>query len=225
MSSIEVPPFTRDDYNMWKKKMVLFIKAANPAYMKILESGPYVPKKTIPGIAVTSTSSSVPEVEVPKDPFEYTDKEKEAVQLDANLQLIIFDSMDYDMSHQLMNCKSAKHMWDTMELIMAGSQENQLDILTSRYEAFKYLPGESITQVFERYNRLLNELSAQGKKYPLRETNWKFMVIMPRHLEPKVLAIRGRPDFKTMSLEQLYWKLKIYEMEREQRKIIYGTEF
>ncbi|XP_017246111.1 uncharacterized protein LOC108217742 [Daucus carota subsp. sativus] len=225
MSGFEVPLFSRDAYNMWKKKMLLFIKLSNPAYMKILESGSCVPKKTIPGIAATSTSSAVSEVEVPKDPFEYTDKEKEAVLLDANLQLIIFDSMDDDMSHQLMNCESAKHMWDTIELIMVGTQEYQLDILTSRYEAFKSLPGESITQVFERYYGLLNQLSAQGKKYPLRETNRKFMLTMPRHLEHQVSAIRERPDFKTMSLAELYWKLKIYEMEQEQRKIIYGTKF
>ena len=43
-------------------------------------------------------------------------------------------------------------MWDTVELIMEGTdevKENRLDILTSQYEAFKSLPAETITQVFE----------------------------------------------------------------------------
>ena len=78
------------------------------------------------------------------------------------------------MCHQIVNCTTTKHMWDTIELIMEGTEEvkeNRLDILTSQYEAFKSLSGESITQVFERYNKLLNELSIQGKTYPLRETN------------------------------------------------------
>ena len=63
-------------------------------------------------------------------------------------------------------------MWDTIGMIMEGTEEvreNRLDILTSQYEAFKSLPGESVTQVFERFNRLINELNIQGKKYPLRE--------------------------------------------------------
>ena len=50
-------------------------------------------------------------------------------------------------------------------------KENRLDILTSQYEAFKSLPGESITQVFERYNKFLNDLNLHGKVYTSREVN------------------------------------------------------
>ena len=56
------------------------------------------------------------------------------------------------MCHQIINCTTAKHMWDTIELIMEGTEEvkeNRLDIRTSQYEAFKFLSGESITQVFD----------------------------------------------------------------------------
>ena len=66
------------------------------------------------------------------------------------------------MLNQVINCSIAKKMWDTIELLMEGTyevKENRLDILTSQYEAFKSLPGESITQVFERYNKLLNDLN------------------------------------------------------------------
>ena len=121
----------------------------------------------------------VPQGFIPKEISEFSDSDKESVALDTNLQLIIVDSMDSDMCHQIVNCSTAKHMWDTIELIMEGTEEvkeNRLDILTSQYEAFKSLSGESITQVFERYNKLLNELSIQGKTYPLRETNRKFML-------------------------------------------------
>ena len=33
---------------------------------------------------------------------------------------------------------------------------NRLDILTTQYEAFKSLPGERITSVFERLDKLIN---------------------------------------------------------------------
>ena len=75
------------------------------------------------------------------------------------------------------------------------------------------LPGETITQVFERYNKLLNELSIQGKNYPLRETNMKFMLNLPHHVEHKVSSIRERDDFNIMTMEKLYEKLKTYDME------------
>ena len=59
-----------------------------------------------------------------------------------NLQLIIVDSVDSDMCHEIINRSTAKHMWDTIELLMEGTKEvkeNRLYILTSQYEAFKSL--------------------------------------------------------------------------------------
>ena len=50
----------------------------------------------------------------------------------------------------------------------------------------------------------------------------KFMLTLPHHVEHRVSSIRERDDFNTMSLEKLYGKLKTYEMEHEQRVIIYG---
>ena len=116
-------------------------------------------------------------------------------------------------------------MWDTIELLMEGTaevKENRLDILTSQYEAFKSLPGENISQVFERYNKLLNDLNLHGKHYSSREVNRKFMLTLPSHLEHKISSIRERDDINEMSIERLYVKLKTHEMEQEQRQIIYG---
>ena len=45
---IKVPPFDKDDYNNWKLKMLLYIRATNPLYIGILENGPFVPMKIIP---------------------------------------------------------------------------------------------------------------------------------------------------------------------------------
>ncbi|KAK1374545.1 hypothetical protein POM88_030738 [Heracleum sosnowskyi] len=129
------------------------------------------------------------------------------------------------MSYQLMNYVSGKQMWDTINLIMEGTedvQENRSDILTSQYESFRSLPGESITQVFEKYTKLLNELTMKGKTYPLRETNMKFMMTLPHHVEHKSSSIREIIDFTKIPLEMIYGQLKTYEMEQKQRVIIYG---
>ena len=147
------------------------------------------------------------------------------MELDTNIQYFIVDSMDPNMCHQILNCVSAKHMWDTIGVIMEGTdevRENRVDILTSQYEAFKSLAGETITQVFERFNKLLNELMVNNKTYPQREINRKFMLTLPYHVEHKAQSIRDMVNFNSMTLEKLFGKLKTYEMEQEQRAIIYG---
>ena len=140
--------------------------------------------------------------------------------LDTSLQLIIVDSLDTAMLNQVINCSNAKQMWNTIELLMEGTaevKENRLDILTSQYEAFKSLPGENISQVFERYKKLLNDLNLYGKIYSSREVNRMFMLTLPSHMEHKISSIRERDDINEMSIERLYGKLKTHKMEQEQR--------
>ena len=222
--NIKIPPFDKENYSLWKKKMTLFIKAANQLYIGILENGPFVPQKLIPE-SVTKIGERIPQKFVPKESSEFNDTKKDKVALDTSLHLIIVESLDTAMLIQVINCSSVKHMWDTIKLLIKGTakvKENRLDILTSQYEAFKSLPGENITQVFERYNKLLNDLNLHGKVYTSREVNRKFMLTLPSHLEHKISSIIERDDINDMSIERLYGKLKTHEMEEEQRQIIYG---
>ena len=125
------------------------------------------------------------------------------------------------MLNQVINFSSAKHMWDTIESLMEGTvevKENRLDILTSQYEAFKSLPGENITQVFEKYDKLLNDLNFHGKVYTYREVNWKFMLTLPSHLKHKISSIRERDDINDMSIERLYGKLKLMKWSKSKDK-------
>ena len=49
------------------------------------------------------------------------------------------------------------------------------------------------------------------------------MPTLPHHAEHKISAIRERDDIHTMSLEKLYGEMRTYEMEQEQRVIIYDS--
>ena len=66
IGSIKVPQFDKDNYNLWKKKMTLFIKAANPLYMGILQNGPYIPMKSVPA-STTPEGTRIPERSIPKE--------------------------------------------------------------------------------------------------------------------------------------------------------------
>lgn len=217
VSGLKVPKFDKANYNLWKKRILLYLRAADHRYIKIIQNGPYVFEEVDPNDS---------ERRITLDPSRYTDKEYELDGLDASVQNILMEAMDDDMGHQIVVCENAKHMWETIELLMEGTEDvrdNRLAILTTQYEAFKSLPGEGITSIFERLNKLLNELSIYGKKYEQKEINRKFMLTLPPQLVNKGETIRERLDFKTMSLDKLYGKMKTHEMELEQKKIIYGS--
>ncbi|XP_074374572.1 uncharacterized protein LOC141714981 [Apium graveolens] len=217
IGGLKVPKFDKANYNLWKKRMLLYLRAADHIYIKVIKKGPFVFEIEDP---------NDDEKRIPKNPDDYTEKDIALDSLDAKVQHLLMESMDDDMSHQIVVCENAKHMWQTIELLMEGTEdvrENRLDILTTQYEAFKSLSGENITSVFEILNKLINELSIYGKRYEQKEINMKFMLTLPTHLISKGDSVRERLDFKTMSLDKLYGKMKTHEMELEQKKIIYRS--
>ena len=79
-------------------------------------------------------------------------------------------------------------------------------------------PNESITEVFERFNKLINDLQLHNKYYETKEVNLKFLLTLPDHLESKISAIREGIDLNKTTLQTLYGILKTYELEFYQRK-------
>ena len=120
------------------------MKALNMNSLKILESGPFVPRKE--NLVPTDKDNGNPQEFIPKDSSDYTDRDKKLISLDADLQSLIVESMDSNMRHRIKDCVSAKHMWETIAAIVEGIEDkNRLNSLMSEYKEFKSLPSESVS--------------------------------------------------------------------------------
>ncbi|KAL8135691.1 hypothetical protein AgCh_010355 [Apium graveolens] len=164
INSIKIPTFDKANYTLWKKKMMMFIKMANPLYVQILKNGPFIPMVRVE--ESTDGDMVIPAHYAPKDLSEYSDPEKEKVSLDSSLQLILIESLDNLMYNNTVNCDTAKQIWEKIEILCEGIEEvrsNQRRILISLYKDFMAKPKESITKVFERFNKLINNLQLHDK--------------------------------------------------------------
>ena len=92
-------------------------------------------------------------------------------------------------------------------------KDNKKQILVSQYEGFMAKANESITEVFERFNKLINDLQLHNKYYETKEVNLKFLLTLPDHLESKISAIREGRDLRKITLQTLYGILKTYELK------------
>ena len=43
VGTVKIPMFDRENYAMWKKKMLLFLQVANSKFPVILRNGPLIP--------------------------------------------------------------------------------------------------------------------------------------------------------------------------------------
>ncbi|KAL8149019.1 hypothetical protein AgCh_006148 [Apium graveolens] len=83
ISSIKIPAFDKINYTLWKKKMMMFLRMANPLYIQILKNGPFTPMERIE--ESTDGDMVIPAHYGPKDPSKYIKTEKEKVYLDSGL--------------------------------------------------------------------------------------------------------------------------------------------
>ena len=110
-----------------------------------------------------------------------------------------------------------------MEILCEGTSEvrdNQRHLFVSQYGGFMAKPNESITKVFERFNKLINELQLHKKYYETKEVNLKFLLTLPNHLESKISAFSEGRDLNKITLQTLYGIRKAYELEFYQRKLM-----
>ena len=80
--------------------------------------------------------------------------------------------------------------------------------------------NEGLTEVFERFNKLLNYLQLHGKYYEKKEINLKFLLTLPYPLEHKVSTIREGRDMGKVTLEIIYGVLETYELELFRKRAI-----
>ncbi|KAL8110399.1 hypothetical protein AgCh_026209 [Apium graveolens] len=86
----------------------------------------------------------------------------------------------------------------------SGTKEvrsKQRRIQVSQCEGLMAKPKESITDVFVRFNKLINYLQIHDKYYEVEEVYLKFLLTLPNHVEQKISAIRNGGDLSKMTLE------------------------
>ena len=100
-------------------------------------------------------------------------------------------------------------------MLCEGTEEvrdNKRHILVSQYETFMVKPNEGISEVFERFNRLINDLKLHEKYYDTKELNMKFLLTLLEHLEGRISSLRER-DMCKKRYVVLYGVFKTHELK------------
>ena len=207
------PMCNKDRFANWKVRMQAYMDSIDEDLFETVLNGPYIPTKLAP----TTDEPNRVQVKVKE---EWTDSEKKAVQLDKKAKNILFQSLEDDLFENVVNCKTAKEVWEALLIMHEGTEEvreNKQSLLTQQYEMFAHVQGENVTATYERFNILLNSLRAYGKIYPNKDLTIKFMRALPSKWDAKTTAIRESKNLNEMTVQQLYGNLLTYELELTQR--------
>ncbi|KAJ9548298.1 hypothetical protein OSB04_020841 [Centaurea solstitialis] len=134
-------------------------------------------------------------------------------------------SLPDEVYHSLVNFPTAKEMWSTLCVLYEGSNEvkkSKKITLVRKYELFSHEKGESLTNYYNRFNILLNDLLLLGKVYDNEERLNKFMDGLPEFWENICTCIKTSKDLETMPLSVLFGTLVNYEQTKLQRKSLFN---
>ena len=162
----KIPILHKDNYFHWKVKMHLHLMSIDESYVNCIEKGPHVPKKVCTGIG--ADGEDMVGKMIPKLVHEYSSEDTEEVHKDKNTMKILFNGLDQDMFDSVISCSTSKEVRDTIRNICEGNEqvrENKMQVLIQQYKSIHFKAGESLSDTFNRFQKLLNGLKLYGKIY------------------------------------------------------------
>ena len=185
--------------------------------LDVITEGPHVPmfQPMKDGIASSEKKRT------PK--HDYTAKDKRLCHLDKKACAAIGNSLPYDIYHLVQNCESAKEMMDTLTVAFEGTEEVQrtnINNLNRKYEHFFAQKGETLTDTFNRFNCLINDMRRLSIPKHKGELVLKFLDSLGEKWEHHADVLKNSEKLKEMDLQNLFGNLRNFEETKALRKEI-----
>jgi len=208
-STTRPPLFDGSNYSYWKDRMKIYLKSTEFKMWLVIENGEEPFTKIVDG------------KEVEKYEREYNEEEIKRAQLYARAINTIHCAVSPDVYNKLSRCKTAKEMWDKLEVTHEGTsqvRQSKIDKLTHEYELFAMKEEEKVDDMFERFSSIINNLDALGKSISEGEIVRKILRSLTPEWESKMNAIQESKDTNKLSYDELRGNLVTYEATQLSRK-------
>ncbi|GJU63421.1 hypothetical protein Tco_1245256, partial [Tanacetum coccineum] len=113
-------------------------------------------------------------------------------------------------------CKDAKSLWEAIKNRFGGNKESkkmQKTILKQNYENFAASSQEGLDKTYDRFQKLISQLEIHGEVISQEDANLKLLRSLPSAWNNIDLIMRNKSDLDTISMDDLYNNLKVYESE------------
>nr|GEX05734.1 hypothetical protein [Tanacetum cinerariifolium] len=110
----------------------------------------------------------------------------------------------------------AKTIWEAIKTRFRGNKESkkiQKTILKQQYENFVASRSEGSDKTCDRFQKLISQLEIHGEVISQEDANLKLLRSLPPAWNTHTLIIRNKSNLDTLSMDDLYNNLKVYEAE------------
>nr|GEU41051.1 ribonuclease H-like domain-containing protein [Tanacetum cinerariifolium] len=112
--------------------------------------------------------------------------------------------------------KDAKSILEAIKIRFRGNKESKKmhkTILKQKYENFVASRSEGLDKTYDRFQKLISQLELNGEVISQEDANMKLLRSLPLAWNNITIIMRNKPDIETLSMDDLYNNLKVYEAE------------
>ena len=209
----DIPVLSRENYDIWKIKMQVYLAAQNDDIWNVITEGP---------IKTLVTTPLEDDSQMMVNPlYEWTAVDKKKAKIDNMAKNILYKALDDSMFKRIKLCSSAKEIWEKLVQLCEGSEQNKENMkiaATQKLDSIRMYSYETLAEFDERFTCAVIELSSLGKTYTNREVVIKAMRALPKEWDMKIVAMKEAKDLNKMELHDFFFDLKAYEFEKNARK-------
>ncbi|GJV34277.1 ribonuclease H-like domain-containing protein [Tanacetum coccineum] len=203
VAASKVPMLKPGEYKIWRMRIEQYIQMIDYALWEVIENGATLPKTTTVESVVTVMPITIAE-----------EMAQRRLEVKARSTLM----MDIPNEHQFKfnSIKDAKKLLEAVEKRFGGNattRKTQRNLLKQQYEKFTTPSSEMLDQTFDRLQKLVSQLELPNEKLSQEDVNKKLLRSLSPEWNTHAVVWRNKADLDTMSMDDLYNNLKVYEPE------------
>ncbi|GJY29248.1 hypothetical protein Tco_0405015 [Tanacetum coccineum] len=212
-TSTKLPILDTGKFEQWKFRIQQYLQHEHYALWEVIEFGDSYkapPEET--GKGVTGEGSAKKKGRTVAITVEDMQKRRNDVKARTTLLLALPDE------HQLRFSKydNAKELWEAILKTFGGNEatkKTKKNQLKQQYGNFKAEGSETLEQTFNRLQAIVSHLEFMDVPIEQDDLNQKFLSSLAPEWLVYTIVWRNRDDLDTMSLDDVYNHLKVYEPE------------
>ncbi|GJW41665.1 hypothetical protein Tco_0067510 [Tanacetum coccineum] len=203
VAASKVPMLKPGEYELWRMRMEQYIQMIDYSLWEVIENGNAPPiTKVVEGVETTIAPT--------------TDEEKAQRRLELKARSTLLMGIPNEHQLKFNSIKDAKSLLQAVEKRFGGNaatKKTQRNLLKQQYENFTASSSEVLDQTFDRLQKLISQLEIHGESISQEDVNQKFLRSLSPEWNTHTIMWRNKPEIDTLSLDDLYNNLKIYEPE------------
>ncbi|GAU35306.1 hypothetical protein TSUD_389310 [Trifolium subterraneum] len=206
------PPLLDDfNYDIWKARMIAFLKSMDSRTWKAVLKGWEHPK------VKDANGADTDELKLEED---WTAAEDSLALGNSKALNALFNGVDKNMFRLIKKCEVAKDAWEILKTTQEDTAKvkiSRLQNLTRKFENLRMKEDESVHNFYMNVMDFANSFDDLGEKLSDEKIVTKILRSLTKKFDMKVIAMEEAQDISIMKVDELIGSLQTYESSVNER--------